>query len=1049
MSKLFKSKIFLGFIVFAAFAFVSTNSANAMITMTLKKGMRNSQVSELQTNLGVSPVTGYFGSITKAAVRAFQASKGITQTGVWGPISNAAWNAMGNTGGMTYPAGCTSSTGFSSTTGLPCSGSTTSGNTTTQTGPISAMLSSDTPMEGYILPNQATADLAHFTFSGTGTVNSVTLKRTGYSDQNTLSNVYLYDGVSRLTDGYSFNTNGEIVINNLNLAVAGSKTIAVKADVVSSPSGTTLGVNLASFSSGTTVNTVNLMGKQMTLGSNTSLGSLTASGSNSVSTGSVNAGTTAYTVWRQAYTVGTRALHLKAANFRVAGSAPADALANGKLYIDGVQAGGVATMAMLNGSNYMQFDMSASPVSLNTGSHTIEVRADVVKGSSYNFTVSLQQASDLMVMDPQVGINVAITTFTASNAGTINIGTGSYTVVMDPTFSTMTTVTAGASNATIAKFKIRGYGEDIKVTSLPVTTVLTSPTPAAAGLQNLTVYFNGAQVGTQLSQAIGLNTFSLGSQMIIPAGVDSMLEIKADLRTTGGTNYTAGNISANIGAATAEGWNSKASITGPTATGNILTMQAGTLGISKSVGYANQNVNPNSSAVKIGSFVLQNQSTSESVRVTSLAVNLAYGAGTSSSNLSGLRTSETSGNAGTPVQPTAAAASSNATNTFSTDFTLAPGAVKTIDILADSSSDNGATATVISTLTVTSLGVTSNISATSSAIVGQTVTFRVGTVATPTIVGSSSTTAQLVAAANGGNANGSLAVYNFTSANASSTISELTFTVTGALTATTVKVGSVTAPVVAGTAYLTGLNIVVPNGGSGVNVNVEVAYPEVGTSGLASATTSMLRLTTVKSTSGNTTTTLGSLTVDAPTMTLVGSKPTYTVIDSSDTLVNGLVKIAEVTVAADTKGDIKIGQLPITVSSTGVVAIATGSDNIVVKDASDATVTTRNATFAVAAGGSGTGIICFDTTTAACGGGQAVGNGYLIPAGTSKTFRIYVSASSVAGATGTTSLSTRLGAATSPFGSNTTYYDVAGGATSAQVATALYGYPTNTSVISN
>lgn len=1028
----------------AVFAFTAVNADAAMTwSRSLKLGSRGADVKDLQmflnmcadTKVAMSGAgssgmeTTYFGPATKAAVIKFQQARGVSPaSGLFGPLSRAKAAELQASSNV-------------------CGGGVVVNPPVGQTGPVMASLSATTPAAGTIVAGQATADLMHITFSGSGTVSSVTLTRGGVSDQNTLSNVYLYDGVTRLTDGYSFNTNGTITMNNLNLAVNGSRTIAVKADVSSSTTSYDISVTLSSFSAGASVNTVSVKGNQMFIAGSGSLATASVSGANTVSAASVNAGTSSYTVWRAPIQVNTRALMLKAANFRITGSAPSDALQNVGLYVDGIKAGNNAMMTMTNGSNYLSFDMTANPVNLSTGSHTVEVRGDVVKGSSYNLTVSLQQASDLMVMDPQIGVNVALSGTIPNSAGQISIGTGSFTATVDPTFSTFSNVTASASNVAIAKFKLRGYGEDIKVTSLPITTVLTGSTPAAAGLQNVTLYFNGAQVGTQQSLAIGLNTFNLGSQMIVPAGVDSFLEVRADLRTTGGVNYTAGSISANLGAATAEGWNSKASITGPTATGNILAMQAGTLGFSKNSGYANQNANPNTAGVKIGSYVLQNQSTSESIRVTSLLVNVAYGAGTSSANLAGLRTSEISGNAGTPQQPATAAASGNGNNTFSTDFTLAPGAVKTLDIFADSNSDAGATATVITTVTVSSIGMTSNVSATSSATAGQTITFRTGTLGTPTVNSSSAVTspAQLVAAANGGAADGSVAQFNFSSANASSTITELTFTVSGATTATSVKVGSVTAPVVSGTAYLTGLNLMVPNGGSGLNTSVYVSYPEVGTSGQTSGTTSALTLTTIKSTSGNTTTT-SVVSVAAPTMTLVGSKPTYTIAGSTDTLANGSVKVAEITVAADAKGDIRLGQLPITITSTGVATIASAADNVVVKDTSGATIATRNATFAVSAGGSATATICFDTTTAACASGQTNAGGYLITAGTSKTFRIYVTAATVSGAVNTTSLSSKLGAA-----SSATFYDVAGGVTgnTPTAATLLYNYPTDSVSIHN
>jgi hypothetical protein len=990
-------------------------------------------------------------------------------SGFVGPLTRAALNSSTGTGTGTLPAGCTSTIGFSPTTGMPCSGGS-SNNNNTQTGPVSAMVATTNPASSVIVIGQATANLAQFTFTGSGTVNSVTLKRSGISDQNTLSNVYLYDGAARLTDGYSFNSNGEIMMNNLGLAVNGSRTVSVMADVSSSAtSGQTIAVSLTSFTAGTTANTVTLSGNTMSVASGSTLASAAFLAANTATGTSVQSGAASFEFWNQSVQINTRSLWLKGANFRMVGSAPSDAISNIKLYVDGVDTGKVATVTSITGSNYAVFDFMSAPIALTTGSHTLSLRGNVDKGSSRTVQFSLQQAADLMIMDPQVGVNVAVSATAPgtipSSGGNVTISTGTVTASNDSAFNAMTNITGGASNTVIGKYKVRAYGEDVKVTSLQVLPKVVNATAGGnstdgtgvctgtCGLQNVTVYFNGSQVGTQTASwsptatpltSTAYITLNLGSQMIIPAGTDSTIEVRADLRTTGGTNYTAGTVSANlvIGSSNAQGQSSYSTIGTPAVPGKTLSVQTGTLALSRNPGYASQNLNPNTTGAKIGSFVLQNQSTSESIRVTNLSLSVAYGAGTSSSNLSALRTSETSGNGATPVQPATAAASTSGVNTFSVDFTIAPGAVKTLDIFADVSDDAGATATVIPTLTVTSIGATSNVSATSLATTGQTIAFRTGTLATPTVATSSSTIAQLIAAATSGATDGSKAVYNFTSSNAASTITELTFTVT-ATTATSVRVGSVSAPVVGGTAYLTGLSINVPQGGSGTNVDVFVSYPEVGTSGLASATTSALTLTTIKSTSGNTTAT-ASVSVAAPTMTLVGSMPSYTITDSSDTLVNGSVKVMEVTVTANAKGDIKIGSLPVTVTSTGVATVGSSTDNIVVKDTSGATIATRNATFAVTAGASATGIICFDTAVAACASGQAVANGYLIPAGTSKTFRVYVTAATVAGAVNTTSLSAKLGAA-----SSATYYDVAGGSTSTQAGTLIYNYPTETSVISN
>jgi peptidoglycan hydrolase-like protein with peptidoglycan-binding domain len=109
---------------------------------TLKVGSKGEYVKTLQTLVGASPVDGVFGNMTKAKVMAWQASNGLTADGVFGPASKAKANGT-TTGGTTcpagqfdpmtgkpcgstttYPAGCTSAVGYSTTTGVKCDSTT-------------------------------------------------------------------------------------------------------------------------------------------------------------------------------------------------------------------------------------------------------------------------------------------------------------------------------------------------------------------------------------------------------------------------------------------------------------------------------------------------------------------------------------------------------------------------------------------------------------------------------------------------------------------------------------------------------------------------------------------------------------------------------------------------------------------------------------------------------------------------------------------------------------------------------------------------------------
>lgn len=100
-------------------------------TTTLKVGSKGEAVKAVQTLVGAT-VDGSFGPMTAAKVKVWQAANGLTADGVFGAMSKAKANAGTTTGG-TLPAGCTSTAGYSSTTGAKCDGSTTVG---TDNGPL-------------------------------------------------------------------------------------------------------------------------------------------------------------------------------------------------------------------------------------------------------------------------------------------------------------------------------------------------------------------------------------------------------------------------------------------------------------------------------------------------------------------------------------------------------------------------------------------------------------------------------------------------------------------------------------------------------------------------------------------------------------------------------------------------------------------------------------------------------------------------------------------------------------------------------------------------
>jgi hypothetical protein len=304
-------------------------------------------------------------------------------------------------------------------------------------------------------------------------------------------------------------------------------------------------------------------------------------------------------LWKRTLSVGTNATKLNGVTFKMIGSAPSNTLANVSLLVDGVVKG----TASINSNNQYVFSLAGSPAVLTTGSHTVELRGDVVGGASRNFYITLEQATDIMIEDTTLpGVNVTVTgsstvatTITNVLSGLISINSassnsGGIIINQDPAFSNTTTVVGNATNVKMAAFKFTAYSEDVKVTSLSLTPVLSSV------LSNVGIYVNGAQVGSNavtsnsntanVTNGGTLSFNNLGSNLYIPMGQTVTVEVRGDVQNAAGTAAT-GTIAFNIpsGSSNAQGVFSSQLANTPSASGQVLTVASSNVTFSQTTGF--------------------------------------------------------------------------------------------------------------------------------------------------------------------------------------------------------------------------------------------------------------------------------------------------------------------------------------------------------------------------------------------------------------------------------------------------------------------------------
>jgi len=855
----------------------TTSGSGYQFTSDLTVGSKGQAVTELQMilvakgflTMPAGVAMGYFGSLTKSAVAAWQASAGIAPAaGYVGPKSRAALNAMGGSSSTTTTTtttgmvpgctsttgfsvttgascatgavvstvpGCTSTTGFSPTTGQACSAGTTS---VVPTGSgVTVALDATSPMSSVLIAGQSVGTLGVFRIMNGGTtevkVTNIKLKRTGISSDTTLANVYLYNGSSRITDAasvsvgvISFNDAGGIVT----VPAGGSVSIAVRSDIALSTNGQTVGVMLTGVTAGATEATgVPVSSAEHTIATTpTDLATLNFTNTTVTPAAASIDPQNDFTVWQKAVTVGSKDLNLKAMRFRQIGSVQSGDLNNFRLYVDGVQVGNA--VASLDSNNYVNFSFS-TPVTLKTGSRTIKLLADVVGGSNRNFQFSLRQAGDIEAIDSQFGVpvlacvvctaTVVTTAFSTMDAGLQTINAGTLTITKTTDSPSGNVVLAG-SGVTLAKFTLRAQGEKLKVESLRVNQ--TNSDSAVTKLRNGALFANGVQVGSTAdiwedSASTYYTQYNLGSSLILEPGKDVTLEVRGDLADSDGTdNLSASDtIVVNIASSTASNvqrMTSGSYFANTAVSGNSLTVAAGSLTLSKYTAYASQTVTSPQTAYKLGEFRLTSGST-EGVNLNTFTI-ANTGTITDVTNLYIVYGSKTS----------AVKAASSTSLAWSINESLAPNTTMNISVYGTIGAGLS-TGAWNGTLTVSGTSQNSGNAVTSSTVSGQQISISTGS-----LTGVVSATTPVAANVVGGTMP-MVASYKFTASNDAFTITELTATTTNssAISELVFKDGATEIgrqPFDGNYATKTGLSLLIPANTS-KTIDVYVSLGAVGT----------------------------------------------------------------------------------------------------------------------------------------------------------------------------------------------------------------------------
>lgn len=662
-----------------------TTTTACTFTRDLTLEVEGADVTCLQTYLKATghfthpTATGYFGPITRDAVAKWQAANGVTPAaGYFGAISRAKYTAVA---GTTTPG-----TGTGTGTGTVPTGTA-----------FRVALASDSPSNTALVQGQGIGELAKFTFSNPTSaevkVTSLVFNRTGVSNDSTLSNVYLYDGGTRITDSagisnsqFSFNdTTGVVTVPAMS-----TKTISVRSDIAAQTAGQIVGVALVS------VGTTAALDSSVSFPINSGMQSISAADLATVAfntyTGPNNATMNPENdsrVFEATINVGTRAVNLSSITLENRGGTSDADFRNLKLFIDGSQVGSTVTQTT---NSKVTFSF-ATPVRLETGNRVIRLNADIVGGSGETFDFELRRTADALFYDSQLNQPISVTG-SGTGATTANTVAAATLSVVRAANSPQSNISVDSTSVKLGSYEFRAAGENLKIEEM---TVAADTSVSNGGLDNGKVFLNGVQIGSTRDIAEAGTAFTFGSQMILQQGETAIVDIYADAKTTTGASLANGEtitVSVAITGSNTEGMDSGDSVSSISAVNAFaITVSSASLTGSKFTGYSNQTMVAGANNAKIGSFTLSGGST-EGVNVNNIVIDMSAA---NAASITDLRLMDGGAQLGT------AKASPSTSNAFSVNFAIPASGTKTIDVYANIKSGANA-GIIVATLDGTSGG---------------------------------------------------------------------------------------------------------------------------------------------------------------------------------------------------------------------------------------------------------------------------------------------------------------------------------------------------------
>ncbi len=619
------------------------SSSSCSFTRNLTVGVRGDDVKCLQGFLKVSPMSGFFGPLTKAAVAKWQSDNGVSPAlGFFGSISRAKFVALA--GGVTPPG----------VTPAPAPVPMGSGLTVTLDAnqPASALA----PYSAVRIPFTK-VDLTASS-DGDVVVNSLTVMRTGLGQDSAFSGVVLLDEngvqlgvVKTLSSDHAANVGEKFTVK---AGTTRTVTVAANRAAAGSLGGQTAAFAVTAVNTSAHVNgTLPVTGTTHTVNESLTIGSVTVA-RGPVDPGASqtkNVGELGYTFSSVKVTAGsTERVNIKSVRWNQVGSAGSSDLANLQTYVDGV---GYPVTVSADGK-YFTTVFPGSGILMDKGfSKEVSIKGDINSGSSRTIEFQIAKRTDLYLVGETYGYGIQAPLGSSASShnsafnnaddpwydgSIVTVNAGTITVSRNNAVQAQN-VAVNLADQPLGGWTVEVKGEPISVANMKFVLQANQSGGSAAGVADLTsiklVNDSGAVIAGPLdaSGATAYGTITFTDTVVFPVGITN-ITMKGKLSTHFISNDTvSASTTPSSGWTTVTGQTTGNSITpSPTSavTGNSMTVKAAAMTISVSAVPIAQTVIAGTSQFEFARYILDTSSSGEDLRVVSMPLQYLVPSGSAS-----------------------------------------------------------------------------------------------------------------------------------------------------------------------------------------------------------------------------------------------------------------------------------------------------------------------------------------------------------------------------------------------------------------------------------